>query len=74
MTEGLKPHLILVSFYDPVEGSLIIPAKDKEDARAKALELYSKRKDVVIVDIISIEEDPPQEVPDNVIYLKPKEQ
>ena len=51
-----KTHLVLVSYLVPVEGTLVIPGKDEDDVRTKALELFQNRINVNIVLVKCIDE------------------
>lgn len=72
-----KTFLVLVSYLAPVEGTLVIPCKDEDEARAKTLELFQNRINVNIVMVSCLDETPteepqPQDEPTNIIIFDPE--
>lgn len=53
----MKPYTVVFSFYEPVEGDITILAESPEEARETVEKLFSKRKDLNIVQVFRSELD-----------------
>ena len=74
----LKKYMVMLSYLEPMEGAILIPAKSKEDAEAKVKLMYINRQGFNLVDVIDtneLSEDTAKEIEmfsndDNVVPFK----